>query len=152
MISPTDVKHFEIPALDDEINRVRMAYAFLTSPNFFHQEIAIINPNPQQYDREYLFPRDLYLLSYHVESNEEMPSLRDVVDVLHHAQTACICIGSHKPELDRTIQILCLSKSMNPEDAIPGRVLLTIQFLVKISKSEKGEIINKLLDAYRLLK
>ena len=121
------MQYFEMPEMAEESNRVKMCYAFLASPHFFHQEITIINPNPRHFDNRYILPRDIYLLAYHVESGEKMPQLQDVIDMAHKAQTACICIGSHKPDIDRTIQLFCLPKSMDPENTIPDRMLLIVQ-------------------------
>lgn len=143
-----DMHYIDIPDMEEERNRVKMCYAFLKSSRFYHQEICIFNPKPKHYDPRYVFPRDCFLISYSAESNDTPPSLEKVADTLHEAKTLCSCIGSHRPDMDRTVQLLCFPEALDGDKMIRGRKLLIIQYLQEMSDNEKDAIIDKLIDAY----
>ena len=60
-------------------NRVRMCYAFLSSPSFYHQELAIYNLHPKEFDPEYIFPHDVYSFTHLREKGKRIPTLNQVL-------------------------------------------------------------------------
>jgi len=125
----------------EQIDPAKMCYAFLKSKKFYHQEIGVMNPNPVVFDPAYVFPRDMYLFACNVD-NSMLPTFQAVREAMQNGEDApTVCIGSHRQETDRTIQL-----SFMPD------VGCWIQALTKMSRKEIRQIIDDLSKEYKEIK
>ena len=129
-------------------NRVKLLYAFLSSPAFFHQDIAIINPNPKMYDNEHIFPLDMYRFTFCRDQGEDVPELEAVLSAVSDVQVPVMSIGSHKEQIDRTIVLGVLPDNMSGNSGLHPEQALTIRFIGKIDAEERKEIMDRLINAY----
>ena len=138
---------FNLKELAEPANRIKMAYAFMQSDHLFHQELGIINPQPTLFTPGYVFPRDFYTYTYHVENGEEMLPLEKIQTIATEADSPIYCIGSHLKEQDRTLQLIVLPQSMATSELLP-KELIVVRFLVTMTDDEKERIMEDLENAY----
>ena len=142
-----EMELFDLEELAEPKNRVKMCYAFLQSEQFFYQELSILNPNPTQFKPGYIFPTDLYLYTYPNDREEELLPLEKLLELTEVAEVPIVCIGSHREEEDRTIQLISLPQSMATDDLRPQELIL-VRFLVPVSEEEKKSIMDDLKENY----
>lgn len=141
---------FNLKELTEPAKRIKMVYAFMRSDHLFHQELGIINPQPTQFTPGYVFPKDLYKYTYHVESGEEMLPLEKLQTIAVEADSPIYCIGSHLEKVDRTLQLISLPQSMVTAE-LPPKALIAVRFLVPVTDNEKERILENLENAYRAI-
>ncbi len=128
-------------------NRVKMCYAFAKSPHFYNQELVIMNPLPSHYVPGFVAPRDAMLYNYEAAVEEAILSLEEFQELACNASAPIVCIGAHKPELDRSVQLFAL-----PQDEIAHGLepadLLIVRFLIPMSQAEESQILKNLKKAY----
>ena len=132
-------------------NRVRMCYAFLSSPSFYYQEIAIYNMHPKEFDPEYIVPRDAYSFTHLREKGKRLPSLNTVLNAARREKAPITCIGSHKLAMDRTIMLAAMPGMMDNDPEVPGEHLLLIRFIGDVPEEEQDMMIDNLIRAYASL-
>ncbi len=125
----------DVPGAHDQI---KLCYAFTRSSNYHYQELSVLNPSPTQYDPAYIFPRDLHLYFYHRDQSSDLLPLGDLVDLVVTQHAPIHCVGSHRPDMDRTIQLIWM-----PPDGTAESQLIA-QFVVDIPANEKISIIEGL--------
>ncbi len=125
----------DVPGARDQIN---LCYAFVESTCYYHQEISILNPAPTQYDPAYIFPRDMYLYYFHRDQSVDPLPLNELVDMVMKQHAPIHCVGSHRPDMDRTIQLIWM-----PPDGTAESQLI-VQFIADIPSNEKISIIEEL--------
>ena len=143
-----ELSYLESDAVETEYGRIRLCWAFMNFQAFYHQEIAVLNPDPVEYDPDYLLPRDQYVLTHHVDLDGPAPQLEELLQLVQQYKTPMICIGSHTPQSDRTLQLICLPPDYMPAGQLPARMHLIVQYLIPLTESEREEIVNTLLQAY----
>lgn len=142
-----EMELFDLEDLAEPKNRVKMCYAFLQSERFFYQELSILNPNPTQFKPGYVFPADLYLYILQNDGEKELLPLDELLEIAEAAEVPIVCIGSHREEEDRTIQLISLPQSMATSDLLPQELIL-VRFLVPVSEEEKRSIMDELTEKY----
>ena len=130
----------DVPGAHEQI---KLCYAFVQSNHYYHQELSVINPFPTQFDPAHVFPRDLVLLFYHRDYDYNFIPLNDLISQAEKKKAPIRCIGSHRADTDRTIQLTWL-----PADASTDSQLI-MEFIADTSTKEKQRIINDLLRTYR---
>ena len=128
-------------------NRVKMCYSFVQSPLFYHQEITVINPQPFLLIPNMVAPADLYLYHYVAGAGEALRPEEEIRALARSAAAPIICIGSHTPDLDRSIQLL----SLPPNEIVPGLEasdLLIVHILNSMSEMEELDVLDNLRKAY----
>lgn len=145
-----DMAGFTSPDFRSEENRVKMVYALLTSNEFYHQELAVVNPTPTQYHPDYVAPRDLAVYYYCADNAEAVPGLENLQRLMGEYQSPIICTASHNPEMDRSFQVVCLPDHNKTSDA-SGVDLLFIHFTAPMSIEAKKKIGSQLMCAYNAL-
>ena len=132
-------------------NRVKLLYAFLVSPEFYHQDFAVYNPCPKEYDQEHIFPRDIYSFAYSRDKGKAVPELKEILNAVSGTQVPVVSIGSHKKRIDRTIVLGVLPDIMSDDAGQRPEQALTIKFIGEVSAKERKEVINKLVNTYYTL-
>ena len=128
-------------------NRVKMCYAFAKSPRFYNQELAIMNPHPSHYVPGFVAPRDALLYNYEADAEEAILSLGEFQELACNAHAPIVCIGSHKPGLDRSVQLFALPQDEIAQGLEPADLLI-VRFLNQMSKAEESKKLKNLKDAY----
>ena len=137
----------QMEELQQAENRVKMCYAFMKSPYFYHQELAILNPQSSQLIPNIVRPANLYLYHYISGAGEALRSEEEIRSLVCTAATPIVCTGSHIPDLDRSIQLL----SLPPGELVPGLEeadLLIVLILDSMSKEDGNEVLEYLRKAY----
>lgn len=145
-----DMAGFTSPDFRSEKNRVKMVYALLTSNEFFHQEVSVLNPTPTQFHPDFLAPRDFAVYSYRADSADTAPSLEELQRLMEKYQSPFVCVASQDSKMDRSFQLLCLPEH-NKSSEIKGSGLLIINFIASMSVAEKERIASLLMKAYNAL-
>lgn len=145
-----DMAGFACSDFQCEENRVKMVYAILASNEFYHQELAVLNPTPTQYHPDYVAPHDLAAYSYCADNAEPVPALEDLRRLMGEYHSPIICTASHDPEMDRSFQVVCLPSHNQTSDA-SGVDLLFIHFTAPLSIEERQKIGSQLMRAYNAL-
>lgn len=138
---------FDLEELAELKNRVKMCYAFMVAKQLFHQELAILNPEPSQFMPGNVFPRDLYRYTHHNDSGESMLSLKELQKIAAETNAPITCIGSHREEEDRTIQLIVLPQAMAIPDLEPME-LVVVRFLIPVTAAEKQKVMEELKREY----
>ena len=125
--------------LHGEETQIKLCYAFVQSANYLYQELSVLNPDPRQFDAEHLFPRDLYLYTYHSECNQDLLPIDELVEMAKQKQAPIRCIGSHRPDMDRSIQLIWMPAVGGAESQLIVQILSS-----NMSSSEKMDIIEGL--------
>ena len=66
----------DIPGTNEQL---KLCHEFAGSSEFYHQELSVLNPTPMHYDPAYIFPRDLFLFSYHKDYDQILIPLEDLM-------------------------------------------------------------------------
>ena len=148
--SQLNLSKLAMDEMKDEQNRIKMCYAFAKSPLFYYQDLCIFNPDAKQYRPDYIMPTDLILYEYQNDDGEEIIPLEDLQQMAQNAGTPIICVGSHDPEQDRTVQVIALPQSMATPPLEPSDLLL-VHFLGPMSEEEKDEICQSLIGSYETM-
>lgn len=145
-----ELELFDLKELAEPENRVKMCYAFMTAKHLFHQELAIMNPTPSQFEPGYVFPKDLYKYTHHNDGGEEILPLEELQKIATEANAPITCIGSHLEGEDRTLQLISLPQSMATTDLEP-KELLFVRLLISIADDDKKKIVEDLENEYLTL-
>ena len=107
-----------------------------------------MNPNPQQFDPEYVFPRDYAAFSHNIDLDlpTNCPSLETIQQYVKDNPTMVTCIGSHRKHIDRSFQLIMVPRNEIQES--PEYCGILLQFLVPMPDKEKKEISRALVEAY----
>ena len=125
----------DVPGAHEQI---KLCYAFPRSSHYYYQELSVLNPAPTQYDPAYIFPRDMFLYFYHRDQSSDLLPLDDLVDLVVTQHAPIHCVGSHRLDMDRTIQLIWM-----PPDGTAESQLI-VQFIADIPANEKISIIEEL--------
>ncbi len=132
-----------LPELSDQKEKARLCWAFLSAEGLWHQEIAVFNPECKEFDSVHVFPRDIFLFVFHVESGQSFPTFEEIYEIIRKKKAPVICTGSHKEIVDRTFQILLV-----PDDPTYDSVPLVVKCVDNQGKKDKAAIKNALVRAY----
>ena len=119
--------------------QIRLCYDFVRSHNYYHQELAVMNPYPTQFDPQYIFPLDMYLLTFHKDHDQTPPSLDALTKMVEKNHAPIQCIGSHRSDVDRSIQLLWMPAEGGRDPQ------LILQFIAEVPAMEKQRIVDDLL-------
>ena len=128
--------------IPDAREQIRLCYNFARSAHFYHQELSVLNPIPSQFDPDYIFPRDMFLFSYHKDDQSLIP-FEELVKMVEKNNAPMQCIGAHRPDLDRTMQLIWMPAEGGSESQ------LIVQILSNMSSGEKMDIIERLLKTFQ---
>ncbi len=131
------------PELQNHREALRCCWAALSSPQLYHQEIAIYNPHPTEFDVEYVFPRDMFLLDYHVESGLEKPSFEEIYKLVSEHNAPVVCTGSHREEIESTYQLMLLP----PQSG--NQIHMAVACIGHQSEADQDAIAHALTSAYK---
>lgn len=98
------------PKLSGVTQIAQLVHVLLESNYFYHQELMIINAHPVDYAPQFAFPRDAFRLVCNVDDSAGIPSWDTVRNSMVENDNL-ICIGSHRPDIDRTFQLAYLAGS-----------------------------------------
>lgn len=119
--------------------QIKLCYEFVKSSDFYHQEISVFNPYPSQFDPQYIFPLDMFLLTFHKDYDQTPPSLDDLTKMVEINHAPIQCIGSHRSDVDRSIQLLWMPAEGGRDPQ------LILQFISDVTAMEKQRIVDDLL-------
>jgi hypothetical protein len=84
-----DIRILSTKKVKRQQDALKYAYAFMMSGLINRKECAFFNPNPQQYTKEYIFPRDMYSVTYR---DKDLPLWEDFKKNPNH-DNAFSCIA-----------------------------------------------------------
>lgn len=125
----------DIPSAREQIV---LCHAFVRSSQYYHQELTVLNPAPTQYDPAYIFPRDMYLYYFHHDQDADLLSHNELVAIVMTHKAPIHCVGSHRPDTDRTLQLIWVPEERGQKSQ------LIVQFISDIPSAEKMDIIEGL--------
>ena len=109
---------------------------FLNSEKLYNPEINVINPNPQDYSPEYIFPRDFFLASF---SSENIPYENELKECLEQAKYQFSAVaGIDENDMTRIM--------MTPVDAKTLAMRATCHFTeeeMDMSKNDRRKLESK---------
>lgn len=126
--------------------QLKLCYAFFVSSKYYHQELAVCNPNPTRYDTRHVFPADMFLLALTKDCNDTIASFDGLIHVVENNNAPVRCIGSHDPAIDRTFQLVFIPSSGENQSA------LFLQFIEPLPASVKAKIVKQLMLTYSEMK
>jgi len=87
------ISSFEVK---DKCDYLKYAYAFMLCKKLYIKECSFINPNPKQFDSEYVYPSDVFSAVY---SENNLPPWEEFrSNLIHCSSPSFNCVGS----LDQT--------------------------------------------------
>ena len=122
--------------------QIKLCYDFANSDHYYHQELSVFNPSPKRFDPAYVFPRDMLLLTHHKDYDQALMPLSDLISMGVSKKAPIHCVGSHKSDLDRTIQLIWIPANSHDSQLI-------LQFIADVPAKEKQKIVDDLLQTCR---
>jgi len=122
--------------IKDKRDSLKYAYAFMLCKKLYVKECSFMNPNPNQFDSEHVYPRDIFSAAYSENSLPPWEEFRS--SLIHCSSPSFNCVGS----LDQSDKerIMCASLESTVVFCCYGNY-----------EAQANKIINEVLTIYESL-